>query len=57
MKDILLAILENSKKEYFDKMGDTGADDYMETATKDEIYNFGYFRAIEDLEDYIESYL
>ena len=57
MKDILLAILENSKEEHFDNISDTGADDYFEKSTKDEIYSFGYFRALEDLEDYIERYL
>lgn len=48
---IHIDIIKKHRKEHWDKMGSTGAYDYWEKATKDEIFEFGAFRAIEDLED------
>ena len=42
-------------KEAWDKMGSTGADDYWERATRDELFDFGYFRAMEDVQDFLEK--
>lgn len=42
-------------KDAWDKMGSAGADDYWETATKDEIFEFGRFRATEDIKDFLKD--
>jgi len=42
-------------KEEWNKMGNTGEDGYWENATRDEIWHFGRFRALEDIQDFIES--
>lgn len=49
----ILNKLQKLKEEAWNKMGDTGAKDYWEKATEDEIWWFGRFSILEDLEDLI----
>lgn len=51
----IINFVKEKYKESWDKMGSTGSDDYWETATKDEIYEFGYFRAMEDVKDFFNQ--
>lgn len=54
--DDIIKIIKSEMKESWDKMGSTGADDYWETATIDEIFEFGRFRGLEDCYDLLIEY-
>lgn len=54
MQKIAEYVEEHYKIEW-DKMGNTGEDGYWDTATRDEIYHFGRFRAFEDLQSFMEG--
>ena len=47
----ILKLIDNDKKQAVSKMGSTGADGYWDNATKDEIWEFGRYRAFEDIYD------
>jgi hypothetical protein len=48
----------NSKLHFlWEKMGDTGGDDYFQKATNQELIYFGMYRALEDLQMFMESHL
>ena len=47
--------IEKRSQKAWDAMGNTGADDYTETCTKQEYFNFGQFRAFEDIERFIKK--
>lgn len=55
VREKIAEYVEKHYKVEWDKMGNTGADDYWDTATREELYHFGRFRAFEDLQDFIES--
>ena len=47
--------IEKRSQKAWDTMGNTGSDDYTETCTKQEYFNFGQFRAFEDIQRFIEK--
>ena len=49
MSEEIIKYISKKMQEKWDKMGNTGAGDYWETADRHEIWEFGYFRALEDL--------
>lgn len=40
---------------YWDEMGETGAENYFETATQKELIAYGQFRAFESVQNFLEG--
>jgi hypothetical protein len=51
----IVEYIEERSQKAWDNMGSTSADDYTETCTKEEYFNFGQFRAFEDIQRFIEK--
>ncbi|MHA1840439.1 MAG: hypothetical protein ACTSYW_00545 [Candidatus Heimdallarchaeota archaeon] len=54
IKQLLNYVKEKAEKAW-QKMGDTGNEDYQETATNDEIFEFGYYCAMENVIDFLDT--
>ena len=51
----LQAFIKQLSDDAYDKMGNPGDSDYIDSSTSEELIMFGRYRALEDIEDWLEN--